>query len=104
MLRPPRAIAIELRGNAPSAMYYEGKRLRLQAGSGPWRSSGAWWTHPAWCREEWDVAIEEDPRRCLRLAYDPGDGAAAGAGGYATKDAAPAAGAAGCWYVIGIYD
>ena len=98
MLRPPRAVTIQLRGNTPSAMYDEGQWLLLQAVSGPWRSSGAWWTHPAWCREEWDVAIAEEPRRCLRLAYDPA------AGGYAATDAAPAADAAGCWYVIGIYD
>ena len=93
MVRPPRAVGVELRGEAPSAMYYEGQRLLLQAGSGPWRSSGAWWTHPAWCREEWDVVLKEEvrqeearqenPQRCLRLAHDP---------------------AANCWYVIGIYD
>ncbi len=51
--------------------------------SGPWCSSGAWWTHPAWCREEWDVVLQEEPQRCLRLAHDP---------------------SASCWYVIGIYD
>jgi len=83
IVRPPRAIRIELCGNAPFAMHYEGQRLALQAGSGPWRTSGAWWTHAAWCREEWDVVLEEQPRRCLRLAFDPG---------------------ANCWYVIGIYD
>ncbi|PSH03878.1 MAG: hypothetical protein CXZ00_09855 [Acidobacteria bacterium] len=83
MVRPPRMVAIELRGNTPSAMHYEGQRLRLQAGSGPWRTSGAWWTHPAWCREEWDVVLQEQSPRCLRLAHDPG---------------------ANCWYVIGIYD
>jgi protein ImuB len=83
MVRPPHAITVELCGDAPSAMYYEGKRLAVQAGSGPWRSSGAWWTHPAWCREEWDVVLREQPQRCLRLAHDP---------------------AAKCWYVIGIYD
>jgi protein ImuB len=83
MVRPPRSITVELRGDAPSAMYYEGQRLMLQAGSGPWRTSGAWWTHPAWCREEWDVVLKEQPQRCLRLAHDP---------------------AASCWYVIGIYD
>ena len=42
MVRPPVAVAVELRGNAPSAMYYEGQRLALQSSSGPWRSSGAW--------------------------------------------------------------
>jgi protein ImuB len=91
MLRPPRAVAIELRGGAPVAMRYEGARHIVQAASGPWRSSGAWWTHPAWCREEWDVALENvsqntpvaDAGRCLRLAHDP---------------------AAGGWYVIGMYD
>jgi protein ImuB len=83
MMRPPRAVRVELRNDAPSAMHYEGQRLMLQAGSGPWRTSGAWWTHSAWCREEWDVVLQEQAPRCLRLAHDPG---------------------AGCWYVIGIYD
>jgi protein ImuB len=132
MVRPPRSISVELHGDVPIAMHYEGRRLTLQAGSGPWRTSGAWWTHPAWCREEWDVVLKEEPQRCLRLAHDPGAGEltqggygptdasqpgtrqqtplrpralgppAAGAGGYAAMDAAPAAGAG--WYVIGIYD
>jgi protein ImuB len=83
MVRPPRAVSIELRGDTPFAMYHEGQRVMLQAGSGPWRTSGAWWTHPAWSREEWDVVLKEQPQRCLRLAHDPG---------------------ADCWYVIGIYD
>ena len=82
MVRPPRAVKIELHRDTPSAMQYEGQRLILQACSGPWRTSGAWW-HSAWCREEWDVVLQEHPQRCLRLAHDPG---------------------AGCWYVIGIYD
>jgi len=97
IVRPPCAVAIELRGDAPVAMDYEGQRRPLQARSGPWRSSGAWWTNPAWCREEWDVALEEEPRRCLRLAYEPG------ADGYAAAGATLAA-RNGCWYVIGIYD
>jgi protein ImuB len=83
MVRPPRAIAVELRGETPTVMYYEGQRLTLQASSGPWRTSGAWWTNPAWCREEWDVVPKEKPKRCLCLAHDLGTG---------------------CWYVIGIYD
>jgi protein ImuB len=61
----------------------EGARHIVQSASGPWRSSGAWWTHPAWSREEWDVELNEQPQRCLRLAHDP---------------------AAGGWYVVGIYD
>ena len=68
----------------------------VEAGSGPWRSDGAWWTEQAWCREEWEVAVgaakhaphesgglAHAPPRCLRLAHDP---------------------ASGGWYVIGMYD
>jgi protein ImuB len=83
MVRPPRAVTVELRDDAPAALWGEGRRTTLQTVAGPWRSSGAWWTHPAWCREEWDVALRDEARQCLRLAHDP---------------------AAGCWYVIGIYD
>lgn len=105
MMRPPRAVAIELCGNAPTAIHYEGRRLTVQSGSGPWRASGAWWTHPAWCREEWDVVLTEEPQRCLRLAHEPSAGTH---GGYGPTDGTPVAGPtvtdAGCWYVIGIYD
>jgi protein ImuB len=83
MVRPPCAVDVEVQGDSPSLIEYEGRRLRLQTASGPWRTSGAWWTHPAWCREEWEVVLKEQPQRCLRLAHDP---------------------AANCWYVIGIYD
>ncbi|HEX8927177.1 MAG TPA: hypothetical protein VF786_15360, partial [Terriglobales bacterium] len=83
MLRPPHAVHAEMRGETPSTLYYEGQRLRVQTSSGPWRTDGAWWTHPAWSREEWDVVLDQQPQRCLRLAFDPG---------------------AQCWYVIGVYD
>lgn len=26
---------------------------------GPWRGSGDWWTHTAWSRDEWDVALSD---------------------------------------------
>jgi protein ImuB len=102
MVRPPRAVAVELREDAPAAMHYEGRRLMVQSSSGPWRASGAWWTHQAWCREEWDVVLKEEPRRCLRLAHEPRAGEPTH-GWYGPTDRPPMA-AAGCWYVIGIYD
>ncbi len=128
MIRPPRSISVELRGDAPVAMHYEGRRLTVQAGSGPWRTSGAWWTLSDWCREEWDVVLQEQPQRCLRLAHDPAGGMTYG--GYGPADGPPVADArptdasqpgtrqgtplrlpalgppvadAG-WYMIGIYD
>jgi protein ImuB len=83
MIRPPRAVTVEMREHAPDAIHYEGRRRHLRIRSGPWRTSGAWWTSPAWNREEWDVVVEEQPHRCMRLAFDPD---------------------AHCWYVIGVYD
>ena len=26
--------------------------------AGPWRSSGDWWEHTAWSRDEWDIALQ----------------------------------------------
>jgi protein ImuB len=112
LLRPPRAIAVELRGGAPVALRDQGRQRIVEASSGPWRTSGAWWTHPAWCREEWEIFLQDegerqnggiegaqhpppfgansgaaqpkdDLPRCLRLAHDP---------------------ASGAWYLIGMYD
>lgn len=83
MMRPPLAIHIRMNGSSPAMLLLEGQRLTVQTHSGPWRTSGAWWTNSNWCREEWDVAVNAPERRCLRLAHDPG---------------------ANCWYLIGIYD
>ncbi len=91
MVRPPRTVQVKTRGTEPVMMIFDGKTLMIQERSGPWRSSGEWWTHPNWCREEWDIVLNEvqprsleaKPRSCFRLAYDPGSD---------------------CWYLIGIYD
>lgn len=83
MVRPPLTVHIGMSGPSPAMLVLDGKRLAVQTYSGPWRSSGAWWSNANWCREEWDVVLKETQQRCLRLAYDPG---------------------ASCWYLIGIYD
>ena len=105
ILRPPREVAVELCRGAPVAMQCEGQRRTVHASSGPWRTSGEWWTHPGWCREEWEVVLhpqlphpspkagamghppvitnEKLQNETLRLAHDPANGG---------------------WYVIGIYD
>lgn len=28
--------------------------------AGPWRSSGDWWEHNGWARDEWDIAVQEE--------------------------------------------
>jgi len=83
MVRPPRAVHIVMSGPSPAMLMLDGKRLAVETYSGPWRTSGAWWSNTDWCREEWDVVLQEAQQRCLRLAYDP---------------------SANCWYLIGIYD
>ena len=81
---------MRMNGTCPATLILDGQRLAIETHSGPWRTSGAWWSNPTcrgplaeWCREEWDVVLKEAHQRCFRLAYDPG---------------------ANCWYLIGIYD
>lgn len=83
MLRPPRAVRVEMQDSRMAALVLDGRKLHVHQTSGPWKASGTWWTNSEWCREEWDVALGEQERLCCRVAYDPG---------------------ARCWYLTGIYD
>lgn len=83
ILRPPRAIRVEAQTSRLAAFFLEGQKFVVQKDSGPWKSSGAWWTYPDWSREEWDVALGGQDKKCCRVARDP---------------------ASNCWYLIGIYD
>jgi protein ImuB len=83
ILRPPRAIRVEMSIARLAAFFLEGQKFVVQKGSGPWKASGAWWTNPNWSREEWDVALGGQDKKCCRVAHDP---------------------ASNCWYLIGIYD
>jgi protein ImuB len=83
ILRPPHAVRVEIERSRIVTLFLDGKKLSVHKASGPWKTSGAWWTHSDWCREEWDVALGGQNKQCCRVAYDP---------------------AANCWYLIGIYD
>jgi protein ImuB len=83
ILRPPHAVRVEIERSRIVTLFLDGKKLSVHKASGPWKISGAWWTHTDWCREEWDVALGGQSKKCCRLAYDP---------------------ASSCWYLIGIYD
>jgi protein ImuB len=83
MLRPPRTVRVEMKDSRMVTILLDGRKLPVFQASGPWKASGAWWTHSEWCREEWDVALGEQEKLCCRVAYDPG---------------------ARCWYLTGIYD
>jgi protein ImuB len=87
ILRPPRAVRVEMLERRMVALSLDGLKLHVDKASGPWKASGAWWTHTQWCREEWDVTLattlQEQEKLYCRVAYDPG---------------------ARCWYLTGIYD
>jgi protein ImuB len=87
ILRPPRAVQVEMQQMRMVALSLDGRKLAVHKASGPWKTSGAWWTHTEWCREEWDVTLgttlHEQEKLYCRIAYDPG---------------------ARCWYLTGIYD
>jgi len=83
LLRPPHAVRVQIESSRIVALSLDGKRLLVQKASGPWKTSGAWWTHSNWCREEWDVSLGVQERLSCRVAFDP---------------------RAQCWYLIGIYD
>lgn len=57
VMRPARAIAVELRKERPVRVRLAGIRGDVVAVSGPWRSSGDWWQEDAWRQDEWDVAL-----------------------------------------------
>lgn len=83
ILRPPHAVRVGIERSRIVTLFLDGKKLSVDKASGPWKTSGAWWTHTDWCREEWDVALGGQNKKCCRVAYDP---------------------ASNCWYLIGIYD
>jgi protein ImuB len=59
IFRPALQTAVELAGEKPCSVSLHKKQLRVLAASGPWRSSGNWWsTSSAWARDEWDVALK----------------------------------------------
>jgi protein ImuB len=83
LLRPPQAVRVEMEGSRIVTFVLDGKKLPVHKASGPWKTSGAWWTHSDWCREEWDVTLGVQERLHCRVALDP---------------------RAHCWYLTGIYD
>ncbi len=54
--RPIRIDALDIHGNVVTA-------------SGPWRTSGDWWTADPWDRDEWDVALSNE--KLYRIYCEP---------------------------------
>ena len=84
MVRPPLAIAVEVREAIPQRIR-EARNLkrdtsRVVAGevvwtAGPWRGSGEWWNEQPWSRETWDIALQETEGIALYRIYSDDAGA-----------------------------
>jgi protein ImuB len=57
VFRPPRAVRVALAAGQPSFIAAEDVRGNVVERSGPWRTSGDWWTSDPWSRDEWDIAL-----------------------------------------------
>ncbi len=64
--RPVLPAQVRLRSEEPVHVAAPGIRGEIARASGPWRSSGDWWTPTPWSRDEWDVAVD---RRGLYRIY-----------------------------------
>lgn len=58
LFRPPIKAKVELIGDVPVAVIFEGTRKIVMNASGPWRKIGTWWNSiEKWGRDEWDVEL-----------------------------------------------
>lgn len=74
MFRPPLEVKVRCENGKPCHISYN-KEKQLSSkvlwAAGPWRSSGDWWEHDAWLRDEWDIAMGQEGGLALyRLVHD----------------------------------
>ena len=87
IFRPPAAVSVTIHDGKPA--HISGSNRKAIQGevlwaAGPWRSSGDWWEHNGWARDEWDIAVQEESGIALyRLVRDL---------------------LSGHWFVEGVYD
>lgn len=85
--RPPVAATVTIHDGKPTHISCSQRpeiHGEIPWAAGPWRSSGDWWEHNGWARDEWDIAIQEESGIGLyRLVRDL---------------------LSGRWFVEGIYD
>ncbi len=66
--RPPRPAQVQLTGGRPERVQSLSIHGVVTSYSGPWRTSGDWWSADAWDRDEWDVALSTGA--LLRIFFD----------------------------------
>ncbi|HWC98310.1 MAG TPA: hypothetical protein VG456_16235 [Candidatus Sulfopaludibacter sp.] len=69
LYRPPRTARVAIAAGQPHFIAAEGIRGKVVELAGPWRTSGDWWTHDPWSRDDWDIALSDGA--LYRLYCDP---------------------------------
>jgi protein ImuB len=64
--RPPLPATVELQNDRPARITASGIHGKVLNASGPWRTSGNWWTPAPWNRDEWDIALSTALYRIYR--------------------------------------
>ena len=64
--RTPLAATVELQNDRPARITASGIHGKVLNASGPWRTSGNWWTPAPWNRDEWDIALANGMYRIYR--------------------------------------
>jgi protein ImuB len=63
MFRPPARATVTVREGKPAHISCARRKEihgEILWTAGPWRSSGDWWEHTGWARDEWDIAVQEE--------------------------------------------
>lgn len=81
LFRPALPARVRLVEDAPKNVMATGVKGTVLRSAGPWKTSGEWWTSTFWCREEWDVALDDGA--LYRIYQDSQSGS---------------------WFVHGVYD
>ena len=73
--RPPVHARVQLLGNKPASVFFQGRSGKVIQASGPWRTSGDWWEEKPWQEDAWDLEIafsgENVPAQSFyRFSYD----------------------------------
>jgi protein ImuB len=81
LFRPALPARVRLVEYAPQIVLAVGVKGKVLQHAGPWKTSGEWWAPTFWCREEWDVALDDGALYRIYQDSQSGD-----------------------WYVHGAYD
>ncbi len=57
VFRPALPANVEIRGEYPARVSFNGLCARVMTVSGPWRTSGDWWRESPWHQDEWDLEL-----------------------------------------------